>query len=254
MHTLVLLLRARSEDRIAQLDRVAAVELERLRRAVDQPVIWQRSGRLAGADGPVSPWRADDTAYDAVLEHGLSNGVRLGGFDVALSVTVSDEMGPALLDAVDGETDRLGDALDATRSAVAVGPDHSILDGHGAVQLFYCMRRLPRVSHDEFSRYWLEQHSKVGVVTPGLASYHQLHADPESTARAAKLAGFGISDVDGVALEWFPDMAGFITAVGSPPSHASTAKSSESNFNDIDRATAIVGRVLEHGRTHETAP
>ncbi len=102
------------------------------------------------------------------------------------------------------------------------------------------------VSHDVFSRYWREQHSQIGKVTPGLAGYRQLHADVDRSSALAEAVGVEIHDIDGVALEWFRDMAAFLAAVGSPPSHAEAAKSSEDNFNDISRATAIVvaGRLM----------
>jgi hypothetical protein len=184
-----------------------------------------------------------------VCTRGLSNGVILGGFDVALSVTVADEPGATdrLADAVDGLAGRLGDVLDAERSAVAIGTAHVIKEGHGPIQLFYGMRRLPAVTHEQFSDYWLQQHSKVGVVTPGLAGYHQLHVDPAPTGLAAKAGGLGVEVLDGVALEWFADMADFVSAIGSKPSHGVAAKSSEQQVHDIDRATAIMPKVLETG-------
>jgi hypothetical protein len=250
MPTLVLLLSAPTEARIADLDAAAATELDRLRVAT-YATRWQRAGRLAGSHGRPSPWLAEDATYDGVLTRGLSNGVILGGFDVALSVTTAPEMGPetavdVLADAVDGLPGRLGDALDPERSAVAIGTAHPIMDGHSPIQLFYGMRRKAGVTHQEFSDYWLQQHSKVGVVTPGLSGYYQLHVDPEPSERATKAAGFGIDVLDGIALEWFTDMASFVNATGQPV-HGQKAKASEDNFNDISRATAIMTKVLDHG-------
>jgi hypothetical protein len=251
MPTMVLLLSASTEDRIAELDDVAARELHRLSR-LSYASRWQRAGRLAGTNGRRSPWAAEDARYDEVLTRGLSNGVILGGFDVALSVTSAVEMGDqtalgVLTDLVAGLADRLGDALDAERSAVAIGTDHPIMVGHAPFQLFYGMRRKPGVTHEAFSAYWLEQHSKVGVVTPGLTGYDQLHVDPEATATATAAAGLGVEVLDGVALEWFADLAAFVSAVGSKPSHGAAAKASEDNFNDIARAIGILTTVLDFG-------
>src|SRR3954454_23288447 len=128
MPTLVLLLSAPTEARITDLDVAAAAELARLRDAL-APTRWQRAGRLAATHGRPSPWLAEDASYDEVCTRGLSNGVILGGFDVALSVTVAaaPDATDRLAAAVDGLADRLGDALDAERSAVAVGTDHPIM-------------------------------------------------------------------------------------------------------------------------------
>jgi hypothetical protein len=182
----------------------------------------------------------DEGTYELVLKRGLTNGVLLGGFDAVLDLTVPDadigRTGGAL-----GEVVRaLGDLIDPARSAAVGGRVHVIMEGTGKIQLFYCMRRLADVTHETFSSYWREQHADVGKVTPGLAGYRQLHADESVSASLATAAGVGIADFDGVALEWFAEMADFITAAGSPPSHAIKAKASEGNFNDIDRATAII--------------
>ncbi len=248
MTTVVLLLSAPTEARITDLDSRAAEELARLRVALYADR-WQRAGRLAGSHGRPSPWLAEDATYDEVLTRGLSNGVILGGFDVAVSLT-SSRLGPAAeiaVEALAGLDDRLGDALDAERSAVAIGTAHPIMEGHGPIQLFYGMRCKEGVTHDAFSDYWLQQHSKVGVVTPGLAGYLQLHVDPDPSTKATEAAGLGVEVLDGVALEWFADMAAFVSAVGSKPSHGAAAKASEDNFNDISRATAIMTKVLDHG-------
>jgi hypothetical protein len=251
MTTMVLLLCAPTEARIADLDAAAARELHRITR-LSYGSRWQRAGRLAGTHGRPSPWLAEDATYDEVLTRGLSNGVLLGGFDVALTVTGAAEMSDGtargiLADLVDGLTGRLGDALDPERSALAIGTAHAIKEGHGPIQLFYGMRRKPDVTHDAFSDYWLQQHSQVGVVTPGLAGYEQLHVDQEATGAATAAAGLGVEVLDGVALEWFADMAAFVSAVGSQPSHGAAAKASEDNFNDISRAIGIMTKVLDFG-------
>ncbi len=239
---------APTEARIADLDGAAAAAVPGL--AADLSANgWQRAGRLAGTHGRPSPWLAEDATYDEVLTRGLSNGVLLGGFDAALSLTIPDgaPVDGHVAGAVAALRERLGDTLDADRSAVALGTAHSIKDGHGPIQLFYGMRRKAGVTHEAFSEYWLQQHSKVGVVTPGLAGYHQLHADQERSAAATTAAGFGVEVLDGVALEWFADMAAFVSAVGSRPDHGVAAKASEDRFNDISRATGILARVLDVG-------
>jgi EthD domain len=265
VRTLVLLLTAPSPDRVPALDEEAAAELDRLRAMVPGVLRWQRAGRLAvdGVGAP-SPWIEPHDGYRAILSRGLSNGVVPGGFDVAVDLSIAD--GPdavtggadphvhapdagldALAGALDGLAGRLGTVVDPARSVLAFGDDRTLLDGHGTVQLFYCMRRIAGVTHDEFSRFWFEQHSQLGKATPGLAGYHQLHVDPHASAELCRRSGLAVTDVDGVALEWFATIDGLIQAVGSAPTHARAAKSSEQQFNDLDGVATIVGRVLEVG-------
>ena len=124
-----------------------------------------------------------------------------------------------------------------------VGVAAPIVDGGGPLQLVYCMRRVPQVTHEQFSDYWLEQHVKVSKLTPRIVGYYQLHADPELSSESATAAGVGLSDVDGVALEYFEDMSGFLECVRPDPSFATAARSSEEQVNDLPRAVAVLTKV-----------
>jgi hypothetical protein len=187
--------------------------------------------------------------YEQIVERGLSNGVRLGGIDAILDLTVAEGALPALIEAAEGMAKRIGPALDTTTSAVVAGDVHLLLDGVGDFQLFYCMRRIDGVTHDEFSQFWLSQHSAHGLATPGLKGYLQLHADLDASVAAAAAVGVEVADLDGVALEWFSTMDAFIAAVTASPSHGKAAKSSESAFNDIERAEVIITPDNETPRT-----
>jgi hypothetical protein len=113
MPTLVLLLSARTEARIADLDEAAAAALPALAESLSA-VEWQRAGRLAGTHGRPSPWLAEETDYDVVLTRGLSNGVLLGGFDLALTLELAGGTPTdAVAAAVAAWRDRTGEPLDA---------------------------------------------------------------------------------------------------------------------------------------------
>jgi hypothetical protein len=185
-------------------------------------------------------------AYDQILERGLANGVMLGGFSAVIEVSCPAPDGlDELARSVDGVGDRLGDLIDRDRSNAVVGTDLVLLDGGGAVQLFYCMRRTADTNHDSFCAFWAEQHKKIAITTPSLSGYRQLHASLDHSRIAAEAAGLPVSEINGVALEWFSAMDGFVSAVGGPASFTQAAKASEEQFNNLGGATSIVGSVFD---------
>ena len=190
---------------------------------------------------PISPAEAGNQDYERILRDGLSNGVRLGGFDAVFELNAPDPGSlPQLVAALTEFRAAAGHLVDGARTAAAAGTDVVIVEGTGPVHLVYGMRRKAGTSHDEFSRFWEQQHTTVAKFTPGLAGYRQLHADPALSKAAADAAGVARCDVDGVALEWFAALPDFCSAVGAPVDFKERAKSSEGQFNDIQRATAIV--------------
>jgi hypothetical protein len=96
-----------------------------------------------------------------------------------------------------------------------------------------------------FSKFWAKQHAEIAVTTPSLVGYRQLHASLEHSRVAAEAAGLPVSEINGVALEWFRAMDGFVSAVGGPAEFTTAAKASEEQFNNLGGATSIVGTVLE---------
>jgi hypothetical protein len=239
MDEFLLLAAASSEAAVGELAAALGAEGNHLLDALGSASAGDAAARVTAVPSlPASDPAAE--GFARVLERGLSNGVMLGGFDLVLDVDVPAGTLPELATPVTGLAARLGSRFDAERSAVVAGTPYEFVAGDGEFQLYYCMRCLPGVSHDQFSEYWRVQHSEIGRVTPGLAGYQQLHTDPDVSRTLATAAGVGVADIDGVALEWFATMDDLVTAVGCPPSHAHAAKSSEDNFNDISRVTAIV--------------
>ncbi len=162
-------------------------------------------------------------------------------FDAVVEVCAAEDTDPALLLArLDGLAGRLGPAVDRSRSAVVYGVDHTIIEGTGALQLFYCLRRVPTLSHEQFSAFWLNQLVEHTSKTPGKSGYRQLHADPELTVLAAGAAGLAIDDLDGVALEWYPDLAGFWSALHWADQPDSGVIRAESQMTDFSRALSIL--------------
>ncbi len=168
--------------------------------------------------------------------------VPVTSFDAVLEVSVADESdATALIDRLDGLVDRLGASVDPAQSAAVVGIDHTIIAGSGALQLFYCLRRVRALTHEQFSAYWLNQLVEHTTKTPGKSAYRQLHADPDLTTRAAKAAGVAIDDVDGVALEWYPDMASFWSAISWANEPDAGVIQAETQMSDFGRALSMLG-------------
>lgn len=188
--------------------------------------------------------------YAQILDRGLANGVMLGGFSVALEVSVGAAGDTrALATCFAGLADRLGNEIVRDRSHAVVGTDVVIVDGDGDVHLIYAMRRSAKTTHEEFCRFWANQHAAVATSTPGLAGYRQLHTDLAQSRQAADAAGLVPADIDGVALEWFASLDDFASAVGGPAEFRQRAKSSEQQFNDLDGAQAIVSRAIASSTT-----
>ena len=189
---------------------------------------------------------AQPSSYDLILERGLANGVMLGGFSAVIEVSCAAPDGlDELAQCVDGVGARLDGLIDRSRSCAVVGTDLVLLDGGGPVQLFYCMRRSPDATHEAFSKFWAKQHAEIAVTTPSLAGYRQLHASLDYSRVASEAAGLPVTEINGVALEWFKAMDGFVSAVGGPATFTQAAKASEQKFNNLDGATCIIGSVFD---------
>ena len=135
--------------------------------------------------------------------------------------------------------ERVAPLVDVEYCTAVVGDVFVVLDGAAPVQLVYCMRRRDTATHEQFATEWL-QHRQIARHTPGLVGYRQLHCDLVRSAALTERLGLCTDAIDGVALEWFADIAAFATAAGADESFAGKAKSSEACFNDIERVTAIL--------------
>jgi hypothetical protein len=98
----------------------------------------------------------------------------------------------------------LHDAVDWSRSAVAVGTLHEVLPAASdALLLVLAAHRLPSLTQSEFADYWLNQHAALALSlldaeARSRMGYQQLHADAALSASAAAVAGVGVHDYDGV--------------------------------------------------------
>src|SRR5688500_4551697 len=187
--TLELLLRATDPASVEALEAGLDVQCTRIPALLPDrsKVRWVRSIAnhlaLAAANG------VDVTGCAEVLANGLPPNecpVDASSFDAAFEIGLPPGNSAAvLIDAAGSIAGALGAAIDATRSAAVVGVEHQIISGSGEIQLFYCLRRIPTLSHAAFSDYWLNSFTRHSRHTPGKAGYHQLHADEALTVAAA---------------------------------------------------------------------
>lgn len=142
--------------------------------------------------------------------------------------TVEPRQAPALIAALAG-------VLDKRRSTLLAFRRHDVLPGRDAIRLHFALRRLARLTLEEFHDYWLNRHAQLGRRLIPPFSYHQLHADPAETANWAAQAGLAASDLDGVVEVHFPNVAALVSQL-SRPEVASEALEDEKNFIDHARS------------------
>jgi hypothetical protein len=185
-----------------------------------------------------------ESGYDELFTTGLTNGVIPGGIDAIVDVAVPSKTDQkSLVLAVAGIDGRLGQVVDVDLSVAVVGTDFVILDGEGPIQLFYFMTRRTELDLVEFTRTWRDEHTKISKFTPGLSGYRQLHSDAVLSMLASESTGIRGPRVDGVALEWFDGVDAFLKATGSTLEFRAQARESESKFNDLSKAVAVLTEV-----------
>ena len=245
LNRVLLLVTARDRAKPAQL-------IEPLRMGADRAVkALQADGVESRVLFPIAGSETGTSDYDRILHDGLSNGVKLGGFDAAVELTVPVKQSlSALLGCLEEIRGAAGHVVDQARSAAVAGTDVMILKGDGPVRLVYGMRRRAETSHRDFCRFWEKHYTSVTRFTPGLAGYCQLHGDPKASEKAAAAAGVDLHDVDGVALHWYRSLDDFASAValvgplvphaGAPVPFNEQAVAAERRFSDLGRVSAIL--------------
>lgn len=131
---------------------------------------------------------------------------------------------------------KLAALLDTERSEILVIQRHAVLPGNDAIRLVFGLRRLERLTLAQFHDYWLNKHAEMGRRLIPPYSYHQLHADPDATARLSARTGLRAATFDGVVEVHFPDTDAFVRQL-SRPEVAEEALADERNF--IDHARSI---------------
>ena len=137
-------------------------------------------------------------------------------FDASIEVIASTDDHAAVLDAVAGASARLESIVHADLSGVLVGLDHVVVAGPPTpVRYQYVMRRKIGTTREQYLDHYVHRHAEFGRITPGIERYVQFHVDPEATAPAADLLGFGMHQADSVSELHLASVATFIDALAS---------------------------------------
>jgi len=99
------------------------------------------------------------------------------------------------------------------------------------VKIVYCINKLPKLSTEEFHRYWREVHGPIAGKIPGCRRYVQSHT-------IHRALGGREPSFDGVAELWFDDWNALEAAMGSKEVEA--AIEDERKFIDHSRTAFFV--------------
>ncbi len=117
------------------------------------------------------------------------------------------------------------------------------------IKLVYSVRRRPEMSHEDFSRYWLEQHgplvrSLAGVL--GTSKYIQSHTTaPDINQMMTEMRGLA-EPFDGITELWWESAERLTEALSSPEGQEASARLAEDEAKFIDFAGSSVFLTEEH--------
>lgn len=109
------------------------------------------------------------------------------------------------------------------------------------ITLFFCARRLPHLSREEFQTYWREKHGplvKSHAATLGITRYVQHHTALDPANDALRASRGGPEAFDGIAeLQWEGQEA-LVAALDSPAGRAAGLALLEDEKRFIDLANS----------------
>jgi len=112
-----------------------------------------------------------------------------------------------------------------------------------AVKMVFCLRRLPALSAEEFSRYWREEHAELFrryAATLGVRRYTQSHCVPGRMNDALRQHRGGPEAFDGVAEVWYDDLATLLAAISSDEGRAAGEALIKDELQFIDHAASPI--------------
>ncbi len=115
------------------------------------------------------------------------------------------------------------------------------------IKLVYCLRRLPKLSREEFQRYWLETHGALvreRAQALRIRRYIQVHTLGGSINDALRESRDALEAYDGVAELWWESVEDFATATASPEGRKAGEEllEDERRFIDMERSALWVAQ------------
>jgi hypothetical protein len=131
-------------------------------------------------------------------------------------------------------------------SSVLVGEQTVFIDGgKSPVRYQYLMRRRASFNHEDYVRYYRDEHSRFGLKTPGIEGYVQFYVDPAASRYVAGIAGCGVWAVDSVSELYMESIETFIAGV-STSNVGGDAAEDEKTFVDRKHSHHFVSNVEWH--------
>ena len=87
-----------------------------------------------------------------------------------------------------------------------------------AIKIVYCLRRKPEISHQEFQRYWLEEHGPKVIAAGeaiGMKRYVQSHTIGTALSDALAASRGGLEPYDGIMEGWWDSEDEILAVLGS---------------------------------------
>lgn len=110
------------------------------------------------------------------------------------------------------------------------------------VKIIVCAVRKSGMSHDEFDRYWRNQHAAVIKSVPEFTRHVRRYVQCHLTANDTPFLAAGT--YDGVAELWFDDQAA-MNAAFVEPRYLEVIRADEVKFVDMERTVSLVTEELE---------
>jgi uncharacterized protein (TIGR02118 family) len=118
------------------------------------------------------------------------------------------------------------------------------------LKLAFCLRRLPRLSRQEFQTYWREQHGPLvarHAAALGIVRYVQLHTVEDPLNAAFQAGRGGPEPFDGIAEIWWRDREALVAAVATPAGQRAGEALLADERRFIDHARSPLFLAEEHG-------
>ena len=115
------------------------------------------------------------------------------------------------------------------------------------LKLTFCLRRLPRLSREEFHQYWLETHGPLvrrHARALAIRRYVQLHSLEHPLNEGLREQRGAPEGYDGVAQLWWDDLEALIAAGATPEGQeaALALLEDEKRFIDLENSPLWLGR------------
>ncbi len=106
------------------------------------------------------------------------------------------------------------------------------------IKLTYCLRRLPRLSREQFQDYWRHTHGPLvqrSAQVLNIRRYVQLHTAGHPLNDALRKSGGGPEPYDGVAELWFDSVESLTAPASTPQGRAAMKGLQEDLKNFVDQ-------------------